>query len=239
MTSGIIREGEASVKKELPPSTFVEIIQGAACFFGMYKESPNGVFLVAFSDSSGQVCLVKNMKTILWTKKLERPNDGDISDSGRVVINDWLKIKQKLGGKFYFFDHQGKILVVKEFDSSNLEACAISKEGNYAVASTLFPDNTIYFFSDKSSDSLWKNRNHSREPVLGLLISDGKVQVWTGKSVATKRYDYSLTFEGSLSKEDVVKVRQVESISKGKIEDSITMLTEALTSTDEIEYGKV
>lgn len=231
LTSGRVREGQAVVKKRGPPSKFVEITQGNARFFGSYEESPNGVYLVAFSDFDGQVCLVKNLKTVLWSKKLERPNDGFVSNNGRVAINDRLTIKQTLGGRFYIIDHNGRILVKKEFNN-NVGTCAISQEGKYAVVSTLFPDNTIYFFDTENSELKWSYKNHSREPVLGLSISDGKVQVWTGKSGVTKKYNYSLTLDGRLSKEDIIKVRQVESISKGRIEDSIRTLIRFLRSPD-------
>lgn len=237
MTSGHIEKGQAVVTKRYPPSKFVEITQGSARFFGSYEESPNGVYLVAFADFDGQVCLVKNPRTVLWSRKLERPNDGAVSNNGRVAINDWLKIKQKLGGKFYVLDQNGRILVMKEFNN-NLGTCAISQEGNYAVVSTLFPDNTVYFFDNENGELKWSYKNHSREPVLGLSISDGKVKVWTGKSGATKKYNYSLTPEGRLSKEDVVRVRQVESISKSKIEDSVKTLIGFLRSPDKDNVRK-
>ena len=246
---GQIRAGQAVVTKQDAPSKFVTITQDNARFFGSYEESPNGVYLVAFVDGhfetignekkwvDGQVCLVKNLKTVLWGKRLDRPNDGAVSNNGRVAINDWLKMKQTLGGKFYIFDQRGKILVEKEF-SSNLATCAISHEGNYTVVSTAFPDNRIYFFDSENGESKWSYKNHSREPVLGLSISDSRVEVWTGKSGATKKYDYSLDFEGGLTEEDVEKLKQVRTIAKGKIEDSISLLIEFLRSPDKSQVRK-
>lgn len=244
-----IREGHAVVTKRDRPSKFATITQGSARFFGSYVESPNGVYLAAFADGHfqkignerkwvyGQVFLVKNLKTVLWRKRLGRPNDGAVSNNGRVAINDWLKMKQTLGGKFYIFDKRSRVIVEREF-SSNLATCAISQTGNYAVASTAFPDNRIYFFDSENGELKWSYENHSREPVLGLSIFDGRVEVWTGKSGATKKHDYSLDFEGGLTEEDVQKLKQVRAISKGKIEDSINLLIEFLRSPDKSQVRK-
>jgi HEAT repeat protein len=237
LISSQIREGQAIVKKSGSWSKFVTVTQGSARFFGSYGESPNRVFLVAFEDSDGQVFLVKNLRSILWSRRLERPNDGVVSNNGRVAINDWLRIKQRLGGRFYIIDQNGKILVKKDF-SSNLGTCAISQDGNYAVVSTLFPENTIYFFDIENGKLKWSYKNHSREPVLGLSISNGRVEVLTGKSGATKKYDYSLTLEGRPSRQDFVKLLQVRTISRGKIEDSIRMLIGVLRSPNKDQVRK-
>lgn len=111
LISGQVREGQALIRKQDPPSKFVEITQGDVRFFGSYEESPDRVYLEAFADFDGQVCLVKNLKTVLWSKKLERPNDSVVSNNGRVAINDWLKMKPTLGGRFYIFEQSGRILV--------------------------------------------------------------------------------------------------------------------------------
>jgi len=65
-----------------------------------------------------------------------------------------------------------------------------------------FPDNNIYFFEVENGELKWSYKNYSRRAVLGLSISDDEIQVWTGKSVVTRNYDYSLDFEGRLCKED-------------------------------------
>ena len=116
MISGGIRKGKASVKKMDEPSKFLAITQDNAPFFARYEESSHGVYLVAFMNGhfkttgnkrkwvGGQVCLVENLENVLWSRRLERPNDGAVSNNGMVAINDWLKMKQIPGGKFYIFD---------------------------------------------------------------------------------------------------------------------------------------
>lgn len=238
-----IKEGRVLVTKDSQPMKIVRITQGKAEFFGSYEESPNRVYLVAFKDGhlekigtqekwvNGQVCLVENSERALWARELERPNDCAVSNNGRVAVVDWLKTRQKLGGKFYVFDRSGETLVEKQFNS-NLCACAISEEGNYAAVSTAFPDNSIYFFDVEKSKLKWVYKNHSRDVVLKLSISNNKVEVWTGKSKASSRYDYSLNLKGELSVEDIEKVRKIKTISQGPIEDSLRTLIQLLSSSD-------
>lgn len=247
---GRIREGKASVTKEDLLGKSVTIEQDDAWFVGSYEESPNGVYLVAFSDGyiekigakekwiNGQVCLVKNLKTVVWVRELERPNECAVSNNGRVAVNDWLKAKRKLGGKFYIFDQSGRTLLEKQFDS-NLCACAISEDGNYAATSTAFPDNSIYLFDVGNSELKWVYKNHDRNVVLGLSISGNKVKVWTGKSTATRKYSYSLDFEGKLSEEDFEKLRKIRIISHGAIREAVGVLIGFLTSSskDQVREG--
>lgn len=241
-----IGEGPAVIEKEDvdSPIKFVTIKQGKARFFSRYNESPNGVYMVAFADGhlerienqekwvDGQVCLVKDLKTVLWSNRLGRPNDGTVSNNGQVAINDWLKLKQTLGGKFYVFDQSGKLLVEREFDS-NLAACAISQDGNYAAASTAFPDNSIYLFDVKSGTLKWRFENLARKVALGLSFSkNNDVFVYTGKTVASQKYDYSLTLNGQLSEDSTREFEKLKQIREGMVEESLEPLIAFLSSSD-------
>jgi hypothetical protein len=65
LIAGQIREGQASVEKSDTWNGHVTIRQGDYWFSGDCEESPDGVYLVARCDE--QVCLVKNLKTVLWS----------------------------------------------------------------------------------------------------------------------------------------------------------------------------
>jgi len=247
LISDQIGKGRAIVTKQntlgKSVAKIIAITQGSVHFFGRYNESPNSVYLVAFVDGhlgrirneekwvDGQVCLVKDLEDILWSIRLKRPNDCVVSNNGVVAINGGLWKKQTLGGKFYIFDKSGKLLLEKEFNN-NLGTCAISHDGNYAVVSTAFPENSVHFLDIENVELKWSYKNHSREPVLGLSISDDKIQVWTGRTVAARKYDYSLNFEGKLDEGDALKLKEVRTISEGPIEDSVNMLISFLKSAD-------
>jgi hypothetical protein len=246
---GYISKGQAVVTKQRNVLNFVSIIQGTTYFHGRYNESSNKEYFVVFNEGhvetfdgkekwiNGQVCLVNDLNNVLWVKILERPNDGNVSNNGRVVINDWLKNTKKAGGKFYVFDLDGAPLLEKEFDS-NLSACDIHDEGKYAVVSTLHSDNSIYLFDVDKRELIWRYQNHSRKSALGLKIDDTGIQVFTGSSTATRKLDYSLDFKGELSDRDAETLNKVRTISEGNITDSINTITSFLKSSDKMEVKK-
>jgi hypothetical protein len=241
MISEQIGEGSAVVEKEDvdSPVRFVTIKQGKARFFSPFSESPNGIYLLAFADGhserignqekwvDGQVCLIKDSKTVLWSKRLGRPMDGKVSDNGKVAINDSIKMKRTLGGKFYVFDEAGKLLVEREFDS-NLNKCAISKDGNYAVVSTAVPDNSIYLFDVVSGALKWQFKN---PPSMALDLSfsqNYEILVYTRRREGDQSYDYSLTLEGKLSEESAKEFEKLKQIKEGK--ESLNALVSFLGS---------
>jgi sugar lactone lactonase YvrE len=148
LASKEIEPGMAIISKRDGPIKFVSINQGARSFFGKFEESPDGSLLVALSDGrmtrigdqesweNGEI-LIAEGNTVLWSRRLERPNDCQVANCGNVVVNDWLRIKEKLGGKIYVFSSKGETLFERIFDS-NLAACAISQDGTYALLSTCF-----------------------------------------------------------------------------------------------------
>jgi hypothetical protein len=237
-----LKIGQVTIKEKDVQRKFIKLEQGMKSFFGRYEESVDGSYIAAFNDGylqrtkngeewiAGTIYLIRGTM-VLWRKNLERPNDAAVANNGSMVVNDWLYVKQKLGGKFYVFNQKGDLVLQKQFDS-NLCSCAITKEGNYAVVSTAFPENTIHFFDINNCELKWSYKNHSREVVLGLSFLDDKIRVMTGKSVATRKYNFSLDFLGNLGEEDAMRLEQVRKISKGVIEDSISMLVSFLDSSD-------
>jgi hypothetical protein len=108
-------------------------------FFGQYRRSANGRFILAWHDpcgtanGSGSYLLFRDM--VLTAKgKMERPNDGKVADNGTFIINDWLS-PDILRGSFYAISSSGKVLIKKTF-SANLANNWLSNDGRFAVCQT-------------------------------------------------------------------------------------------------------
>lgn len=114
-------------------------------FYGKYEKSPNGKYIIACSDSyymddikyNGCIVLIYNGK-IVFSKELERPNDGKVSNNGTVVVNDWLESNDTIG-IFYVFNNLGDMLINQNF-KANLANNEISLSGRYGLCSTLSSD---------------------------------------------------------------------------------------------------
>jgi len=114
-------------------------------FYGQETSSPNGEFTACCADGhtenekwkNGHLALVKGT-TILFHKRLQRPNDAEVSNNGRVIICDWLN-SNELTGKFMIFDQQGEILFSKK-TTANLGNAVISPNGIYALFETYGSD---------------------------------------------------------------------------------------------------
>jgi tetratricopeptide (TPR) repeat protein len=144
-------------------------------FFGHYLNSSNGLFTISWSDfdresslggfrTSGEGTFVVAKKDeVIHIGKLQRPNDGKISNTGNFIINDWL-FGEGLKGIFYAFDLSGKILLKQNF-SANLLNNGISKNGQYSVCqccnSNTDDSNTLNFFDLEQGKLLWKTNPES------------------------------------------------------------------------------
>jgi hypothetical protein len=116
-------------------------------FYGQESISPNGQYIVSWADGytdngkwkNGHLALLKGGK-LLFHKRLQRPNDALVSDSGIVIVSDWLN-SSELIGKFVVFDLQGEPIFQKK-TSANLGNCALSPNGVYALFETYGSDTT-------------------------------------------------------------------------------------------------
>jgi len=86
LISDQIKEGQAVVEKSDRWNGHVTIRQGNAWFSGDYEESSNGVYLVACCGE--QVCLVKNLKTVLWSRSIGVPSHEIISIRCRAAVSN-------------------------------------------------------------------------------------------------------------------------------------------------------
>ncbi len=119
-------------------------------FYGPFSRSPNGRFILAWADYDplsgtggaretgfGTYLLLEGSNLCLHGR-LERPNDGKVSNRGCFVLADWM-FRGELGGTFYAFAPSGETLVKKEF-SANLFNTGISDDGCFAVCQTCNSD---------------------------------------------------------------------------------------------------
>lgn len=110
-------------------------------FFGNYKKSNNGIFLVAFRDSyfeddkliKGEILLFENSK-LLFRKTYARPNDALVSNDGIVIFCDWLE-SDELVGDFIVLDKNGNI-IFKRHVLANLGICAINSDSTITLFET-------------------------------------------------------------------------------------------------------
>jgi DNA-directed RNA polymerase subunit RPC12/RpoP len=121
-------------------------------FYGQFSRSPNGRFMLTWRESwnhpftgkhnLGLYFLLDSNGAIV-TGRMERPNDGKVSNSGNFVLNDWMDYVdygEKLRGTFYAFATTGEILVSKEFKANLGSNDGISDDGRFAFCETLASD---------------------------------------------------------------------------------------------------
>jgi len=118
--------------------TSIEDITG---FYGNKQYSTNKTFCVSYADGHynndkwkiGNIALIKDNK-LLFKKKVQRPNDCFVSNSGIVICCDWLN-SESLVGKFLIYDAAGEEIFSKK-TTANLGNCAISDNSEIALFET-------------------------------------------------------------------------------------------------------
>ena len=144
-------------------------------FYGQYHKSENGQFILSWADSNpertisghrekghGSYVLIGDGE-IKLRGNIERPNDGNVSNNGNFILNDWM-FTSSLKGIFYAFNSAG-VVSVKHLCNANLLNNGISDDGHYAVCQTANNDrgddgNKLFFFDLNEKKLVW-----SRSPV--------------------------------------------------------------------------
>jgi len=117
-------------------------------FFGQFRRSPSGEWVICWSDSDEQnhrggyrdsghgryVLYNATPNTVALQGRVERPNSGNVADNGNFSIEDW-HFGGELSGTFYVFSSAGRKLIGKKFQA-NLYNSAISDSGRFAVCQT-------------------------------------------------------------------------------------------------------
>ncbi len=113
-------------------------------FFGQCSHSPSGRFVLGWSDAVvtqrvglrerfGKYLLLEGEK-IAAAGKLERPNDGKVSNAGSFIFNDWM-FGYDLRSTFYGFSCDGEVLVKQTFNAV-LYNNGLSDDGRFAICQT-------------------------------------------------------------------------------------------------------
>lgn len=117
-------------------------------FLGEYRASTSGEWIICWSDSDRQsgisghrpsglgryVLYNKKQEKIIAQGKLERPNNGHVSNNGTFSIEDW-HLSDELIGTFYIFSSSELLLIKREF-SANIYDSGLSENGKLAVCQT-------------------------------------------------------------------------------------------------------
>lgn len=116
-------------------------------FYGQFSCSPNRRFTLAWKQSwnhpftgkhsLGLYFLLDGNRAIV-TGRMERPNDGKISNGGNFILNDWMEYVdygEKLRGTFYAFAATGEVLISQEF-KANLGTTGLSDDGRFSFCDT-------------------------------------------------------------------------------------------------------
>ena len=117
-------------------------------FFGEYRRSPNGKWVICWLDAdpsgtrggardSGKgLYLLYDLHRdkVVLDGCLERPNNGHVADVGVYLLEDW-KFGAGLNGMLYAGDPSGKVLLRHTFDA-NIYNSEVSADGTWAVCQT-------------------------------------------------------------------------------------------------------
>ncbi|MDQ4014083.1 MAG: HEAT repeat domain-containing protein, partial [Thermoproteota archaeon] len=271
-----IEPGKVSLSS-LNTHSLVELRYEYGSVFGTLRTSLDRQFSVVFSDGyldgqsdppkwiRGKVFLVEK-DNLLWIKEIERPTNAAVSDNGTVALlyslyrDSAASLSSKefldLGGTLAVIEKSGKTLFTYDF-GSNIEGCAITRDGDLVSVGTLYPDNSVYCFyvgekkelSSKHKDYnrknavtglevrgkglLWKYKSHGRrKPILGLEFRGNQIAVFTGKNLATMEKEYVLNLDGTLTVEYQKKLETLKKIKKLRPQEKVASLLALAISGD-------
>jgi len=139
-------------------------------YHGEFYRSENGRFVLSWSDMDeeglqsgarekglGRYLLIDRDQIVLQGK-LERPNDGKVSDQGVFILNDWM-FRGEPTGTFYVFAPGGQKLIQHKLHA-NLDNNGISSDGQFAVCQTFDSNNEdgnkLLFFDLSKQELIWK-----------------------------------------------------------------------------------
>jgi transcription elongation factor Elf1 len=138
-----LAEGE-QIEREIKEDKgkFVNIEQ--LDFFGQFSRSSDSRYRLTWREAFagertlGPYLLLDGNRVIV-RGRMQRPNDGKVSNNGNFVLNSWTGNGEKLSGTFYAFATSGEILVRKKF-RANLNHNGISDNGRFAFCDTCTSD---------------------------------------------------------------------------------------------------
>ncbi len=218
-----IQEGNFN-QDEYEETEFIDDITG---FYGTEEYSSNKKFAVVFADGhyendkwkKGQFAVLKDKK-LLFKKKIERPNDCQISDNGVSICCDWLN-SDDLEGRFIAFNTTGKEIFSRK-TSANLGSCGISNDGKIAVFETYNSDTVDsdqLFIVDLEKGEVI---NHFERPTSFNSVAIDTLKN-TIKLIDNKQFSYEIDYSGNqLNREEY----ESNILQKGSIYDKLWLYSE-------------
>lgn len=156
--------------------------------------SNNGtvLFITGYSDEQKKEIfeeVMKNKNTI----KDEQPEYNAIC----LLLNDKSYYKEgnyiSIPGKFVNIKNADSLLLLKYELKYGVTAIAISDDNKFFVCSTGFSDNNIYIFTEKGLLKIIPNKERKvREAINFLLFENKKLLVYSGNSLITSKFSYSI-----------------------------------------------
>lgn len=145
-----------------------------------YISSPNGNYILALNTPRygdnwtlhgiGEYFLIHENK-IITAGMLQFPEDGQVANNGRFIINDNL-LPHESGSEFLCFDCNGDIVIHENF-SVKIKSIRISNNGNFALLSTLYHSIESNNFEDTNNfDDGFENGYPELEEVKSLFFYD-------------------------------------------------------------------
>ncbi len=227
-------------------------------FFCELDVSQNGRWTLAWSDSHPRIggghrtkglgaYFLLDDNLLVVAGRLERPNHGKVSNSGILIINDWLFTDQ-LRGRFYAYTHTGEEIITEEL-AANLFNNGISESGRLAVCQTCNSDssdgNKLVVFDLQAAeiasricpDNGWAEDYEFDEDrsLIHLLYEGDRSYAYSvdGRFVDRERWEierieYASGYElVSIAEE---RVKRFDEPSKGELDETIQLLEKALQS---------
>ncbi len=204
--------------------TFIDDITG---FYGTNEYSPNKKYCVSYCDGyydndkwkNGDLALLKN-NTLLFKKKISRPNDCFVSNDGVVVCCDWLN-SDTPSGIFLIFDSSGNKIFNKK-TTANLSSCSISEDSKYAIYETHYSET-----DDSNMISIIDVQNSKLINKFKAPISFNSALIESDKKIITlidhRAFELKISFDG-VTLNNIEYENQI--MTKGSIHDKLSLFTE-------------
>lgn len=199
-------------------------------YFGQYCQSCNDRYVLTWRDSTddgsqggarqsgpGRYLLLDDERIVV-DGRLERPNDGKVSDAGTFILNDWHFFSSELSGTFCAFRPDGAPIVRQRFEA-NLYNNGLSSDGRYACCQTCNSgsetDSSVLTIFDLSAEkevsrfmpeSGWANGYDFSKP--GLITLEYPDKAAVSYSLTGEFVDRGRWIEDGLSRGDLMVIGQ-------------------------------
>ena len=217
--------------------TFENTIEDIAGFYGTESYSKNGLYCVYYSDGyyegekwkNGEIALINvNEKSLLFKKRIKRPNDCKVSNNGIIVCPDWQSHKGS-SGKLIILNSKGEKLFERR-TTANLGNCFISMDSKIVVFETYSsetPDSNKIFVVDVNKSEII----HSFSRPITFHDAQIDTEDLTINFITHEDFSYKIDFEGNHLNKDEYENQILE---LGSLIDSI-LLFESKSDREKFE----